>query len=140
VVTDDADKLKGQALADAVAVEVMGWTLDAWGLYVGEGCEAGLGVEHWHPESSGSDFMAVVDRLIDVEPHGHNANIRVENCEVMWAFGEPEAAGVTHFYARVGVRLPHQKRHRWSWSGESLMEAGCRAALKAVRARKVAAS
>ena len=31
----DVDTLEGQALADAVAVEVMGWEWDTWGYWLG---------------------------------------------------------------------------------------------------------
>lgn len=159
MVTTDVDTLSGVALDEAIHLEVMGGSEDdlrrqvSGRTYVT--CEMAMDAgnpelegsldtdEEWErvappPYSSAWDgYGAVVNRLNTKEPEGYDADLRVESCGLLWFPDVYDGPDVGHFLARVGVRLRGQKRHRWGCSHKSLMEAGCRAALKAVRSRKV---
>jgi len=91
----DVDTLQGQALADAVAVEVMGWRLSDGGHYW---LPDELPRYDWQPLSSWSDFGCVVDRM-----------------------------------GALGLRMALRGD-----PGSAFLETGCRAALKAVRAKEAA--
>jgi len=89
----DIDTLQGRALADAVAIEVMGWWLSDGGHYW---LPDELPRYDWQPLSSWSDFGRVVERM-----------------------------------DALGLRLALHGD-----PGSAFLETGCRAALKAVRARE----
>ena len=119
---DDVDNLEGQALADAVAVEVMGWRLaDDRHYWLPDEVLRG----DWHPESSWSDFGAMVDRV--ASPSGPGMDIYLE-------------LGTEEPYCEFAARRGDKDFHGGEVVGDAIGTcpciAFCRAALKAVRARR----
>jgi len=123
----DIDTLQGQALADAVAVEVMGWEFSTYGQYWSDTKDIRAAGKLWHPESRWSSFGVMVDRMHELglslvmtaHPPGRlkkSAEVSVEE----WSI---------HPGPTPLVYLAHQ-------AGDDFFETGCRAALKAVRAKE----
>jgi hypothetical protein len=129
---DDVDRLDGQTLVDAVAVEVMGWERNrvgdqgkpgSWyGYPVRDGWRAQVRVSDWRPLSSWSDFGMVVGRMAET----HHWTLKTP-----FGPGDPAFAGLTPHGVTGWNGRPDAEG-----SGPSLFAAGLRAALKAARAKE----